>query len=288
MDGVPGIGPRADPDRREHRLRVRRAPVRAPSVPLPRGPAGGAHRQGPLRRVHHRSEEAARRGRRARDGDERLRHELRPGERDLRGQHRRRSTISTDPVVVKRGELVRIYLRQHPRVRPDQLVPHPRQLLPLLPDRDVADAVGVHGHDRPGAGAARDPRARVPVSRQVHVPRPQDRVRGARLDGLLRGEGLMAAEGQAFEGPPVRGARLWLYGLVPLALLALVLGLFFALGGTGIGKPTGARRRRSSRSSARSCGRARSSSRSGTTDWTTSPSRRRSSMTGSSPSAGGH
>jgi len=50
----------------------------------------------------------------------------------------------------------------------------------------------------------------------------------------------MAAEGQAFEGPPVRGARLWLYGLVPLALLALVLGLFFALGGTGIGKPDGA------------------------------------------------
>jgi len=42
----------------------------------------------------------------------------------------------------------------------------------------------------------------------------------------------VAAEGQAFEGPPVRGARLWLYGLVPVALLALVLGLFFALGGT--------------------------------------------------------
>ena len=50
----------------------------------------------------------------------------------------------------------------------------------------------------------------------------------------------MAAEGHAFEGPPARGVRLWLYGLVPLALLALVLGLFFALGGTGIGKPDGA------------------------------------------------
>jgi zinc transporter, ZIP family len=50
----------------------------------------------------------------------------------------------------------------------------------------------------------------------------------------------MAAEGQALERPPVRGARLWLYGLVPLALLGLVLGLFFALGGTGIGKPSGA------------------------------------------------
>jgi zinc transporter ZupT len=50
----------------------------------------------------------------------------------------------------------------------------------------------------------------------------------------------MAAEGQAAERPPVRGARLWLYGLAPLALLGVVLGLFFALGGTGIGKPGGA------------------------------------------------
>jgi zinc transporter ZupT len=34
--------------------------------------------------------------------------------------------------------------------------------------------------------------------------------------------------------------RLWLFGLVPLVLLGIVLGLFFAFGGTGIGKPTGA------------------------------------------------
>jgi zinc transporter, ZIP family len=47
-------------------------------------------------------------------------------------------------------------------------------------------------------------------------------------------------EGQAVERPPVRGVRLWLLGLVPLALLGVVLGLFFALGGTGIGKPEGA------------------------------------------------
>ena len=40
-----------------------------------------------------------------------------------------------EPIRVKRDEPVRIYLRQHPRVRPDQLVPHPRQLLQLLPDR---------------------------------------------------------------------------------------------------------------------------------------------------------
>jgi zinc transporter, ZIP family len=45
---------------------------------------------------------------------------------------------------------------------------------------------------------------------------------------------------EALERAPVRGARLWLLGLVPLALLGIVLGLFFALGGTGIGKPKGA------------------------------------------------
>ncbi len=50
----------------------------------------------------------------------------------------------------------------------------------------------------------------------------------------------MAVEGRTLERPPARGVRLWLLGLVPLALLGLVLGLFFALGGTGIGKPEGA------------------------------------------------
>lgn len=50
----------------------------------------------------------------------------------------------------------------------------------------------------------------------------------------------MAAEGQALERPPARGIRLWVLGLVPVALLGLVLGLFFVLGGTGIGKPKGA------------------------------------------------
>jgi ZIP family zinc transporter len=50
----------------------------------------------------------------------------------------------------------------------------------------------------------------------------------------------MTTQGQALERPPVRGLRLWLLGLVPLALLGLVLGLFFAFGGTGIGKPEGA------------------------------------------------
>lgn len=45
---------------------------------------------------------------------------------------------------------------------------------------------------------------------------------------------------EALERPPVGGPRLWLLGLVPLVLLGVVLALFFAFGGTGIGKPKGA------------------------------------------------
>ena len=68
---------RADRARPVVRLRVRGRAVRAAPLPLPRDAARGAHRQGPLRHVHRRPEGAARRGRRARDGHERVRHELR-------------------------------------------------------------------------------------------------------------------------------------------------------------------------------------------------------------------
>jgi ZIP family zinc transporter len=50
----------------------------------------------------------------------------------------------------------------------------------------------------------------------------------------------MATEGHAVDRRPVGRARLVVLGLVPLALLGVVLGLFFTLGGTGIGKPEGA------------------------------------------------
>ena len=61
MDGVPGLGAGEIEPGGAHRLRVRRAARRAAPLPLPRPAAGRAHRQGPLRRVHHRPE-----GRRAR------------------------------------------------------------------------------------------------------------------------------------------------------------------------------------------------------------------------------
>ena len=68
-----------------------------------------------------------------------VRHELRPRQRGLRRQHDRlRLHGPADPGQARRA---RAHLpRQRARVRPDQLVPPARQLLPLLPDRHVAAA----------------------------------------------------------------------------------------------------------------------------------------------------
>ena len=177
---------RPDPAGRQGRLRVRRRAVRPAPLPLPRPPAGRAHRQGHVRRADHRPEGAAPRRRRARDGDERVRHQLRPGQRGLRRQHRRLRVHGQ----AGRGQARRADADlpgERARVRPDQLVPRPRELLRLLPDRDVEDAdrADRHGHAVPGP--ARHPRAEVPARRAVHVPRAPVRVHRARLAGLLRG-----------------------------------------------------------------------------------------------------
>ena len=129
---------------------------------------------------------------------------------------------------VKRGELVRIYLVNALEFDLAELVPRTRQLLRLLPDRHEARAARLHGHGDPGAGRARHPRAALPVHRQVHVPRPRERVRGARLDGLLRGGGLMEAATAAVRRP------LWLTGLIPVVVLAVAIGLFVALDAPGL------------------------------------------------------
>ena len=122
-------------------------------------PAEEAHPQGPLRRADHRPEGAARARAGARDGDERLRHRRRRDEQLLHGQR---------PHVLLRalpdpGQALRARAplpRQPDRVRPDQLVPPARRLLPLLPDR-VERPVRVHGHGDAVPGPARDPRDRV-------------------------------------------------------------------------------------------------------------------------------
>ena len=70
-----------------------------------------------------------------------------------------------EPIRVKRGELVRIYLVNVLEFDPLNSFHIHAQLLPLLPDRDVAGADRVHRHGDPGPGPARDPRAALPVSR---------------------------------------------------------------------------------------------------------------------------
>ena len=111
-------------------------------------------------------------GRRARDGHERVRHQLRPLERGLRRQHRRvRVHGRAGPGQARRAGAD--LPGQRARVRPPQLVPHPRQLLRLLPDRHAPRAARLHRHRDPGPGRARHPRAALPVHRQVHVPRPR-------------------------------------------------------------------------------------------------------------------
>ena len=162
MDGVPGPRRRADRAGPAHGLRVRRAAGRAPPLPLPRAAAGRAHRQGAVRRVHRRSQGGPRGRRRDGDGHERLRHELRSRQRDLRRQHDRlRVHGQADRGPAQRA---RAGLRgQRPRVRPHQLVPPSRQPLQLLPDGDLAQAVGVHGHRDVLPGPARDPRVALPV-----------------------------------------------------------------------------------------------------------------------------
>ena len=74
-----------------------------------------------------------------------------------------------------------------------------------------ARAQRAHRHDHPRPGPARGPRAALPEARQVHVPRPRQRVHRARLDRLLRGQ-LMEANAQArdtsaFGRHPLLGPR---------------------------------------------------------------------------------
>ena len=62
-------------------------------------------------------------------------------------------------------------------------------------------------------GRARDPRDALPLPRTLHVPRPSERVRRARLDGLLRRGGSMSETSAG-------SARVWILALLPLLLIA--------------------------------------------------------------------
>ena len=98
-----------------------------------------------------------------------------------------------EPIRVKRGELVRIYLVNalefdllnsfHIHANFFDYYPTGTRLEP----RDFTDTV-IQGQGERGILELR-----FPYTGQVHVPRPRVRVRGARLDGLLRGGRLMEA-----------------------------------------------------------------------------------------------
>ena len=122
-DGVPETGPGNIQPGEELHLRVRGAAVRDAPLPLPHQPAGRAHRQGPVRRVRDRPEAGPPGGRRAGDGDERLRHQLRQRERGLRREHRGvRLPRPADPGEARRAGADLPH--EHHRVRPPELVPH--------------------------------------------------------------------------------------------------------------------------------------------------------------------
>ncbi len=132
------------------------------------------------------------------------------------------------PVKVKRGELVRIYLVNvlefdfvnsfHVHANFFDYYPTGTRLEP----RDFTDTV-IQGQGERGILELR-----FPYTGKLHVPRPRERVRRARLDGLLRGDRLMeAATARATRRPP------WLAGLAPLAVLAVAIGLFVLLDAPG-------------------------------------------------------
>ena len=141
MDGMPGIGEnrgggQVEPGESLH-LRVRRLALRPPPLPLPRRPARRPHRPRPLRRLRHRPE-----GGRP-EADELVM--VMNGfdtNFDLANEV---YAVNTRRLPLRRradrGRARRAGADlpgQRARVRPAQLVPRPRQLLPLLPDRDLA------------------------------------------------------------------------------------------------------------------------------------------------------
>ena len=109
------------------------------------------------------------------DGEQQLLHRQRP---ELLLREATRSRCS-------RSKLVRHLPREPDRVRPDQLVPPARGLLPLPAERH-GRPLGVHRHGDAVPGPARRDRDRVRQRGPVHVPRAPVRVHRARLDGLLQ------------------------------------------------------------------------------------------------------
>ena len=156
--------PRHSPGEHGRRLRDRRArgelhlrvpgpPLRHAALPLPFDAAEEAHRQGPLRGIHHRPAEAAPACTGARDAAGRLRHRWGWREQLLQRQRPRLLLREVpDPRAPLRdgADLP----REPDGVRSHQLVPPSRRVLPLLPDR-FDRSLRVHGHRDALPGTAR-------------------------------------------------------------------------------------------------------------------------------------
>ena len=98
-----------------------------------------------------------------------------------------------EPIRVKRDELVRIYLvnlLEFDQINSFHIHANFFDYFPTgtrLEPTEFTDTI-IQGQGQRGVLELR-----FPYAGQVHVPRPQDRVRRARLAGLLRGRGLMEA-----------------------------------------------------------------------------------------------
>ena len=135
-----------------------------------------------------------------------------------------------EPIRVERDELVRIYLVNMLEYDPINSFHIHGNFFDYYPTGTRLRADRVHRHGDPGPGAARDLRAALPARRAVHVPRPQDRVRRARLDGLLRGElsggarrGVDRAGGSLLDRVPTWGLAAGALALIAAVLIALAI-----------------------------------------------------------------
>ena len=177
-----------------------------------------------------------------------------------------------EPIRVRRGELVRIYLVNVARVRPDQLVPHPRQLLPLLPDRaprSSRPSSPTRSCSARASAASSSCASRTRASYMFHAHQSEF----AELGWMGFFE--VVADGGARRPPSAprwRRARAGLgcWALVAAAPDRAARSAAFALLAARGSASARARRSRSWRSSAPCCGRARSSSPSATTGPTRS------------------
>ena len=201
----PVLGARRDPARREHRLRVRGRAVRAAPLPLPRRAAGGAHRPRDVRHLHRRPAPGPAARRRDGDGPARLQHDLRrPRATSSTRSTASRSTTRATPIQVRRGELVRIYLVNILEYDPINSFHVHGNFFHYYPTGTRLEPVEFTDTIVQGQGQRGICELRFPHAGRLHVPRPQDRVRRARLDGLLRG-GRSVTRGRARAAPTCAG-----------------------------------------------------------------------------------